>query len=79
MKVLRLSLIALSVVLLGAGYFASQAAYLQGLGPVEARNFASQYAIRVDQPTIAGLALALLVAAVALAAIPDKEEESSGS
>jgi succinate dehydrogenase hydrophobic anchor subunit len=66
MKTLRVVLSAVSVILLLAGYLASQYTALNGT--------ASDYASKVDQPPVRLLALLLLVAAVVLAFIPEREE-----
>ncbi|HWD38317.1 MAG TPA: hypothetical protein VG944_05675 [Fimbriimonas sp.] len=69
MKLLRLTLSIVATVLLTGGYLASQAAALQG--PQEALD----YAKNVDAAPIRYLALFLLVAAIALAFVPAREEE----
>ena len=66
MKILRLALSGTSVVLLVAGYVASQVAAMNGTAP--------DYAQKVDQAPIRSLALIFLVAACVLALIPDREE-----
>jgi hypothetical protein len=65
MKLARTVLSAIALLLLGAGYVASQASVLTG----------SQlsYHAKVDQPPIRMLAMLLLVAAVVLAFIPERE------
>jgi hypothetical protein len=65
MKTLRTALTAAALLLLCAGYAASQIAYFQG-------RFA-EYSAKVDTPSIQHLALAFLIAAIVLALVPDKE------
>jgi hypothetical protein len=66
MKTVRVVLSAISVLLLLAGYLASQWASLSGS--------AASYAEKVDQPPIRMLALLLLVAAIVLAFVPARED-----
>ena len=66
MKNLRAVLSAATVLLLGLGYAGSQAAAMQG----EAANWAS----RIDSKAVANLALVLLVAAIILSFVRDREE-----
>lgn len=65
MKSLRTVLSVVSIVLLGLGYIASQIAAWNGS--------ATEYARRVDEAPIRTLALLLLLAAVILAFVPDRE------
>lgn len=65
MKLARLIVGVLLAVLLTAGYAASQWMTLQGR--------AAEWAAKVDQPPIRLLALVLLLAATALAFVPDRE------
>ena len=67
MKTLRLALALVSVILLGLGSVASLASYIGGWAP--------DYYARIDQPSVALLALVLVAAAIVLAFIPDREEE----
>lgn len=67
MKKVRLLVGGILAVLLGGGYVASQYAALTGQ--------ASEYAYRVDQPTIVTLSLVLFLAALALFLIPEPEDE----
>jgi hypothetical protein len=69
MKLLRFMLSTLSVLLLLAGYLASQYEYLILRDP-------SGYAMRVDSPAIRNLALLLLVSAIVLSFVRDKESEN---
>jgi hypothetical protein len=55
-------------ILLTAGWLASVQAALNGT--------ALDYAKRIDQPSVATLALALLVAAIVAWLIPDREDEA---
>ena len=66
MRTLRTALTAAALCLLCAGYAASQIAYFQG-------TF-MEYAAKVDTPPIQRLALLLLIAAVILALIEDRNE-----
>lgn len=66
MRTLRLFLSGTSVVLLVAGYCASQVVALDGT--------AQEYAQRVDQAPIRYLALVLLIAACVLSLVPDRGE-----
>jgi hypothetical protein len=67
MSGLRRLLSYMVLALLTLGYLASQWAALNGS--------ASDYAARVDIPQVKLLSLALLIAALALAFIPDREGE----
>lgn len=67
MKTLRTALSAITILLLLAGYVASQLAALNGT--------ASDYAERVDQAPIRYAALALLIAAIVLAFVREREPE----
>jgi len=66
MKTVRLALSVLSVLLLLAGYLASQAAALDGT--------AADYAQKVDAAPIRILALVFLVAAIVLSFVREGEE-----
>jgi hypothetical protein len=66
MKTLRVVLAAVSILLLLAGYLASQWAAFTGS--------AADYAAKADQTPIRILALVLLVAAIALAFVPERED-----
>lgn len=67
MRSLRTALTVAALVLLSAGYAASQIAYFQG-------QFI-EYAARVDSPPVRALSGLILLAAVVLAWIPDRDEE----
>lgn len=67
MKTLRFALSVFSIVALGVGYLASLVFSLTGR--------ASEWATRIDNPTVSAFALLVLVAAVVLAFIPEKETE----
>lgn len=71
MSTLRFALSAFSVVALGAGFLASQAAFWTGRAP--------EYAASVDVPPVRLVAAALLVAGIALSFVKDKSKESNGS
>lgn len=68
MSNLRTGLIALTTLLLGAGYAASQRAFFSGE--------ASQWAERVDSPPVKALAGVLFVAALLLMVVRDKGDRS---
>lgn len=65
MKTVRYALSVLTVLLLAAGYGASQFAFFGGE--------TAAYAQRVDQPPVRMLSLILLLAAVALAFVRDED------
>ena len=65
MKRLRLAVSVIGLILLAGGYFASQFAYWGGA--------TESYIRGLDQSALPLLSLALLVAAIILAFIPDKE------
>ena len=65
LRTIRASLAVLCLVLLSAGYIASQMAYPNG---------AAYYATRVDRPAVVYAALALLLAALVLAFLPADPE-----
>lgn len=67
MKTLRFALSAFAIVALGGGYLASLVFSLTGR--------ASEWAARVDNPTVSTVALLILVAALVLTFIPAKETE----
>jgi hypothetical protein len=67
MSVLRFTISALAVIGLAAGYGASLIAFFTGR--------AARYADAVDGPAVRYAALALLLAALILAAVPRREEE----
>lgn len=66
MKALRNMIALVAVVFLGSGYFASQLAMM--------RQEPSRFALQVDQPAIRMLSLVLLLGAIVLAFIPEKED-----
>lgn len=66
MSTLRNALAAAVIVALGAGYAASQWAYFSGE--------AARYAQQVDTPQVKAVALLILVLAVVLGFIPEREE-----
>jgi hypothetical protein len=66
MKTLRLFLSGTTIFLLLAGYCASQVAAMNGT--------VADYAHKVDQAPIRGLALILLLAACVLALVPERTE-----
>jgi hypothetical protein len=68
MKTIRLGVAAITMLLLAAGYAASQRAVLAG-DP-------QRYAAEVDTPTVKWLALGWLVLVVALAFVPAREAET---
>jgi hypothetical protein len=69
MKTLRLALaIALTTVVVG-GYAASQFIYLRG------PDATAQFEAQVNQPQVHLLMLILLIGAVALGFVPDREDE----
>ena len=70
MKTLRAAVAVTGAILLTLGYIASQIAAIQGQGA------AADYAAKVDQPSIRALALVLLVAALILSCLPDREAKS---
>ncbi|MBC8064656.1 MAG: hypothetical protein H7Y17_07485 [Chlorobia bacterium] len=65
---MRLLLAGISAALIAVGYFASQAAYKAGTAP--------EYSAKVDRPEIVFLSLALFLAAVGFAFLPDTKEIS---
>jgi hypothetical protein len=67
MKTLRYALSIGALVLLGAGYFASQYFALNGT--------AAEWTVRIETPAVPWLALALLVGAIVLSLKPEKEEK----
>lgn len=67
MKTVRTALTAAALCLLCAGYAASQIALFQGR--------AADYASRVDTPPVWALSGLLLVVAIVLAFVPDRDEE----
>ena len=67
MKKIRTVLALLTVILLMAGYFASQGLRSVGAAP--------SYTAALDKSSVPYLALALLVAGVVFAFIPDKGDE----
>lgn len=67
MKPLRWGVIFGSLLLMGGGYITSIAATFE--------NKAGEHAARVDQPQIRMLALVLLIAAIGLAFVPDREQQ----
>lgn len=67
MRSLRTALTVAALVLLSAGYAASQIAYFQG-------RFI-EYAARVDTPPVWALSGLLLLVAVVLTFVPDRDEE----
>ncbi len=69
MKTVRTALTAAALCLLCAGYAASQVALFQGR--------AAEYAAEVDVPPISSLSGLFLLLAVALAFIPDRDEEGA--
>ena len=71
MKVVRVALSVLSLALLAIGYAASQVAYMQGTP--------QDHAVRVDQPSVSYLSLALLVGAIAFSLIRDGEDREEDS
>jgi hypothetical protein len=66
MNLARLLVVIGSILLLAGGYLASQLAAINGQ--------AADYAAKIDQPSIRTLAALLLVAAIALSFVPDREE-----
>jgi hypothetical protein len=68
MKTIRLGVAAITMLLLAAGYAASQQAVLAG-DP-------QRYAAEVDTPVVKWLALGWLVLVVALAFVPAREAET---
>jgi len=68
MRSLRTALSWIAGILLTAGWLASVQAALSGN--------ALDYAKRIDQPSVANLALVLLVAAIVAWLIPDREEDA---
>ncbi len=68
MKLARMLLVLVASLLLGGGFVASQLASLRG--------DSYSYAQRMDAAPIRYLALALLIAAVALSFVPEKEDPS---
>jgi len=70
MKTLRSALSFATLALLGLGYAGSQVAALTG--PDET----SAWSIRIDSKPVASLALVLLVAAVILGLVRDREEQA---
>jgi hypothetical protein len=71
MRTLRTALTAATLCLLCAGYAFSQISYFQG-------RFA-EYAARIDVPPVQHLAGIMLVAAVILALIPDRDDRETAS
>jgi hypothetical protein len=71
MKLLRLVLSVVSALILGGGFLLSLSFALDGR--------ASEYAARVDQPAIVQLSLLILVAAIVLAFIPDRDDPGESS
>lgn len=69
MNSLRDIVAVMGIVVLGAGYFGSQASLFQGR--------AAEWAKRVDQPAIQWVALAFTVILVVLALTPDRTNEPS--
>ena len=69
MKTLRSALTAAALVLLCAGYAASQIAYFQVTFP--------EYTAKIDTPPIQHLAGVFLLAAIVLALIPDRSDEET--
>jgi len=69
MKTVRMALSALTIGLLGLGFIASQLAGLSGNQ--------MKYAEQVDAAPIRMLALVLLLGAVALAFVPEREESET--
>lgn len=67
MRLLRFSITVLALLALAAGYAASQFAFFTG----QALNYAGA----VDQPFVKWVALILLVFAVAVSIVPDREQE----
>ena len=65
---IRTLLTIVTALLLTLGYSASQLAWFAG------PDAASEYARKIDQPPVRLLALVLLVAAVVLAFVPEREE-----
>jgi uncharacterized protein HemY len=70
MNTLRIALSTITVVLLLAGYIASQFIYLS-------QGDVSAYAARVDQPPIRALAALLLIAAVVLSVVREGNKNVS--
>lgn len=68
MKLARTVFSVMAVLLLGLGYAASQFAAFTGTQ--------TEYAVKADQPQIRYLALLLLLAAIGLAFVPDREGDS---
>jgi hypothetical protein len=66
MKTVRLAATVLSIVLLLAGYLASEYAALYGNS--------ADYASRVDSPPVRNLALVMLLAAIVLSLVREQEE-----
>jgi hypothetical protein len=66
MNLARLLVVIGSILLLAGGYLASQLAAMNGQ--------AADYATKIDQPSIRAFAALLLVAAVALSLVRDREE-----
>ena len=67
MKLVRVAVFGAAALLLAGGYFASQVAFFNESAP--------RYSESIDSPAIKGLALLILVACVALAAMPQKEAQ----
>lgn len=67
MKLVRTALTAAALCLLCAGYAASQIALFQGR--------AADYAARVDSPPVWTLSGLMLLLAIILAFVPDRDEE----
>lgn len=65
MNLVRFGLTLFAALLLGGGYAASQYAYFNGR--------AAEFAAQMDQPAIRWLATLLLIAAIALVFVKDKE------
>lgn len=68
MNLARLCVAAAGILLAGGGYFASQAAFFGGT--------TAQYTQSLDASPLPILSLVLLLAAIALAFVPDKEDKA---
>ncbi len=72
MNLVRAAVFASSALLLAGGYLASQAAFLSSLDPQSAQATAD-YAKSIDTPIIKVVAMAIFVACVVLAFMPQEE------
>jgi hypothetical protein len=66
MKKVRMLVAGVAMLLITAGYLASQFAYFQGT--------AAEYASKVDSPPVVMLSLVIFVTALVLFLVPDREE-----